>query len=85
VVKGGEEEGDQSDLEDRSGATSNHDQHYSHHHVAENVEVLRRLESFYVKLWMALRSVVRSAFAHHTDVLEAGTYVQVRDHFNRVF
>jgi hypothetical protein len=77
LVKGGGDGGDQSDEEDRSFAASSHEQH-NPRHAAEEAHVLRRLEGFYVKLWMALRSVVRSAFAHHTDVLEAGTYVQVR-------
>lgn len=64
------------------------DDAHSHHHLndsssgnnqysAEDSAVLNRLEAFYVKLWMTLRSVVRTAFSSHTDVLEAGTYIQV--------
>ncbi len=44
------------------------------HGVAESLE---RLESLYVKLLLALRLVVKIAFARHSDVLEAGTEVQV--------
>jgi hypothetical protein len=39
---------------------------------------LLRLEGLYVKLMLGLRLVVKSAFAKHSDVLEAGTEVQVR-------
>ena len=44
------------------------------HGLAESLE---RLESLYVKLLLALRLVVKIAFARHSDVLEAGTEVQV--------
>lgn len=37
---------------------------------------LERLESLYVKLLLAMRLVVKIAFARHSDVLEAGTEVQ---------
>jgi len=37
---------------------------------------LERLESLYVKLLLAMRLVVKIAFAKHSDVLEAGTEVQ---------
>ena len=43
--------------------------------VAASVE---RLEGLYVKLLLGLRLVVKIAFARHSDVLEAGTEVQVR-------
>lgn len=43
----------------------------------EAVTGLKRLESLYVKLWMAMRGVVKAAFAVHTDALEAGTAIQV--------
>lgn len=44
------------------------------HGVAHSLE---RLEGLYVKLLLALRLVVKIAFARHNDVLEAGTEVQV--------
>ena len=44
------------------------------HGLAESLE---RLEGLYVKLLLALRLVVKIAFARHSDVLEAGTEVQV--------
>jgi hypothetical protein len=37
---------------------------------------LQRLEDIYTALWLALRTLVRTAFAANTDVLEAGTQVQ---------
>lgn len=40
-------------------------------------EALLRLEGLYVKLLLGLRLVVKNAFAKHSDVLEAGTEVQV--------
>eukprot|EP01032_Pedospumella_encystans_P011063 gene11063-12896_t len=43
------------------------------HGLAESLE---RLEGLYVKLLLALRLVVKIAFARHNDVLEAGTEVQ---------
>ena len=39
---------------------------------------LLRLEGLYMKLLLSLRLVVKLAFARHSDVLEAGTEVQVR-------
>lgn len=39
---------------------------------------LLRLEGLYAKLTLGLRHVVKYAFARHSDVLEAGTEVQVR-------
>jgi hypothetical protein len=39
---------------------------------------LWRLEALYAKLLIALRLVVKVAFAKHSDVLEAGQEVQVR-------
>ena len=44
------------------------------HGLAESLE---RLEGLYVKLLLALRLVVKIAFDRHSDVLEAGTEVQV--------
>ena len=44
---------------------------------ADITDNVRRLESLYVKLWFTLRYTVRFAFAIHTDVLEAGTFIQV--------
>lgn len=41
------------------------------------VAVLYRLEAIYTKLTICMRYVVRAAFAKHSDVLEAGTEVQV--------
>jgi hypothetical protein len=41
---------------------------------------LLRLEGLYVKLVLSLRLVVKYAFAKHSDVLEAGTDVQVHAH-----
>lgn len=35
------------------------------------------LEAVYVKLYLALRYAVKSAFVEHTDVLDAGRAVQV--------
>ena len=37
-----------------------------------------RLELIYAKIYVGLRMAVRVGFANHSDVLEAGTYVQVR-------
>jgi hypothetical protein len=42
---------------------------------------LRRLESIYAKLWFTLRYTVKVAFCRHLDVLEAGTFIQVRANF----
>ena len=39
--------------------------------------ISERLKVMYVKLWLSLRAVVRVAFQSHTDVLEAGAYIQV--------
>ena len=36
-----------------------------------------RLDAIYGKLLIGLRATVKTAFAKHNDVLEAGTYVQV--------
>ena len=36
-----------------------------------------RLEAIYGKLVIGLRAAVKIAFSNHTDVLEAGTFVQV--------
>jgi len=39
---------------------------------------IHRLESLYVKLLISLRWMVRTVFSKHSDVLEAGTEIQVR-------
>lgn len=44
--------------------------------INESSALSERLKVLYVKLWLALRAVVRVAFQLHTDVLEAGTYIQ---------
>lgn len=66
-----------SEEDDSHHAHHHHSDSSSHQHSAEDCAALNRLEAFYIKLWMGLRSVVRTAFASHTDVLEAGTYIQV--------
>lgn len=38
---------------------------------------VRRAESIYIKLWLTLRYIVKLTFASHSDVLEAGTFIQV--------
>jgi hypothetical protein len=44
---------------------------------ADITDNVRRLEALYVKLWFTLRYTVKFAFAIHSDVLEAGTFIQV--------
>lgn len=40
------------------------------------VKCVERLEGIYGKLLIGLRAAVKAAFSVHTDVLEAGTFVQ---------
>ena len=66
--------------EDETGA-SKHSEAFNaaHAEVERTVTVsLQRLEALYIKLLLSLRLVVKLAFARHSDVLEAGTEVQVR-------
>ena len=42
--------------------------------------LVRRLEQLYATLWLGLRSTVRAAFSSNSDVLEAGTAIQVHRH-----
>lgn len=44
---------------------------------ADITDNVRRLEALYVKLWFTLRYTVKFAFAIYSDVLEAGTFIQV--------
>ena len=48
--------------------------------LSEDVSMsIHRLESLYMKLLISLRWLVKSVFSKHSDVLEAGTEIQVRD------
>jgi len=48
--------------------------------LSEDVSIsIHRLESLYMKLLISLRWLVKSVFSKHSDVLEAGTEIQVRD------
>lgn len=61
-----------------SKSSEGHSHHQGSLHVDASVtKALRRMEGLYVKLLLGLRLVVKQAFARHSDVLEAGTEVQV--------
>lgn len=64
--------------EDFDGADSKHSEPHTSAVESGVTDALRRLEGLYVKLLLGLRLVVRHAFAKHSDVLDAGTEVQVR-------
>lgn len=51
---------------------------------ARVAQALLRLEGLYAKLTLGLRHVVKHAFARHSDVLEAGTEVQVGSELSAV-
>lgn len=67
--------------EESEGGDSKHSEgmgHHEHYHIDTGVSnALLRLEGLYTKLLLALRTAVKLAFSRHSDVLEAGTEIQV--------